>query len=325
MTDRLVSESLSCGAVLPHGAAGEFGHEPGTRAWARLRDAASAWDAFGYDHLWMSDHLMTSAGDRTGNYFESYTALAALSQVTQRAQLGALVTCALYRSVAILAKQGAAVDVMSGGRFVLGIGGGWDEPEFDAFGLGFPPAADRVEIFAETIQALIELWTRPTVDFDGEHVRLRGASCSPRPLKRPPVMTGTHGPRGLRAAARFADIANWNVGLQEFVRLNGVLDKACADVGRDPKSMVRSVFRLADLSGTDDTLLRLLAEQGAPADLAATVKADHFIGTVEEVVGKVQDFADAGARHVICLFLDAETSDTSAERFLNEVRPAIRV
>jgi alkanesulfonate monooxygenase SsuD/methylene tetrahydromethanopterin reductase-like flavin-dependent oxidoreductase (luciferase family) len=279
----------------------------------------------GYDHLWMSDHLMTSAGDRTGNYFESYTALAALSQVTRRTQLGALVTCALYRSVAILAKQGAAVDVMTGGRFILGIGGGWDEPEFKAFGLDFPAAADRVERFTETMQALIELWTRPAVDFDGKHVRLRGASCSPRPVKRPPVMTGTHGPRGLRATARFADIANWNVGLQEFVRLNTVLDQACADVGRDPTDVTRSVFRLADLTGTDDNLLRLLADQGAPADLADAVKADHFIGNSEEVAEKVQAFADAGARHVICLFLDADTSDTSAERFLNEVRPAIRV
>ncbi|MBV9291627.1 MAG: LLM class flavin-dependent oxidoreductase [Frankiales bacterium] len=317
--------SVSWGAVLPHGAAGEFGSAPGTQAWARLRDAATAWDELGYDHLWMSDHLMTSAGDRTGNYFESYTALAALSQVTRRAQLGALVTCALYRNIAILAKQGAAVDVMSNGRFILGLGGGWDEPEFDAFGLEFPSPTTRVEVFIETMEALTELWTRPAVDYDGTHLRLKAASCTPRPAAKPPIMTGTHGPRGLRAAARLADIANWNVGLEDFRRLSGVLDKACAEVGREPGSITRSVFRLADLTGNDDTVLRLLAEQGAPAELADAVKADHFIGTPDEVVPKVQSFIDSGARHVICLFLDAEGSDVSAERFLQDVAPAVAV
>jgi alkanesulfonate monooxygenase SsuD/methylene tetrahydromethanopterin reductase-like flavin-dependent oxidoreductase (luciferase family) len=321
MTER---SDLTWGVVLPHGAAGEFvDADPGV-AWARLRDSAVVCDRLGYDHLWISDHLMASAGNRTGPQFEAYSTLAALTQVTERARLGVIVTCAQYRSVAMLAKQAAGVDVMSGGRLIFGIGGGWDEGEFRAFGHPFPPPGERVQLFGETLEAVLELWSRPSVDFDGRQVRLAGATCNPRPIGRPPVWTGTHRARGLRIAARQADVANWNVGIADFRRLTDELALACADVGRDPATIETSVFRLADLSGSDRNLRRILEQEGESPDLAETVAADHFIGPVDTVVSRVQGFVDSGARHLVMLFLDAEDSDESAERFYREVVPAIR-
>jgi alkanesulfonate monooxygenase SsuD/methylene tetrahydromethanopterin reductase-like flavin-dependent oxidoreductase (luciferase family) len=314
---------LTWGAVLPDGSADEFLGWGGADAWARLRDAAMTFDDLGYDHLWTSDHLMASGGDRSGPYFEGYSTLAALTQVTRRARLGALVTCALYRNAGLLAKQAASIDLMSQGRLILSLGAGWDEDEFVAYGYDFPAPAERVTAFEETLEAVLRLWSEPAVDLDGSHVRLRGARCEPKPAARPPIWTGTHGPRGLRTAARYADVANWNVGLDEFRRLSGVLDKACAAVGRDPATIDRSVFRLADLTGTDDAVRRLLTSQGAPPQALEIVRRDHFIGTPEQVVPKVQDFVDAGARHILVLFLDAESSNESAVRFLRDVVPQI--
>lgn len=317
---------LRWGAILPHGAANEFASWKPGDAWAQVRDTAAAWDSLGYDHLWGSDHFMPAGPDRTGINFEPYTLLAALSQVTARARLGVLVSCAQYRGAGLLAKQAANVDVMSGGRLIFALGGGWDEEEFAAFGLPFPSPAERVGRFGETLEAVLRLWDGPSADFDGRWVRLRNASCSPRPARRPPVWTGTHGPRGLHYAARFADVANWNTGLAEFRRLSGLLREACHEVGRDPATISTSVFRLADLGpGSDDRLRRLVAGLGEPPDAVAAIKAGHFIGPPERVIPKVQAFADAGARDVIILPLDAPHSTRTAQSFLHDVAPEIRL
>ena len=316
--------ALTWGAFLPHGGAGEFAGWSGAEAWARLRDAAVAFDELGFDHLWVSDHLLPSgAPPRSGPYFESYATMTALTQVTKRASLGALVTSAFYRNPGLLAKQAAMVDVLSQGRFIFGLGGGWDEPECDAFGIPFPPPAERVTAFAETLEAVLQLWEKETVDYDGSFVRFSGAACNPAPARRPPVWTGTHGPRGLRIAARFADVANWNVAYDDFVRLSGVLDQACASEGRDPASIERSVFRLADVSDGAKGLTKLLEAMGAPPEARQAVADQHFVGPPEQVVPAVQRFVDAGARHIVLLFLDSETSDESAERWLREVVPAV--
>lgn len=320
-----MADRLTWGAVLPHGGAAEFdGWEP-QRAWARLLEVAGICDQLGFDRLWMSDHLMGSSGGRTGIYFESYTAMAALAGVTSRARLGAIVTCAQYRSVAMLAKQAANIDLMSGGRFLLALGGGWDEGEFAAYGLPFPSPSERVEVFGETLEALKLLWTQDTVSYDGKHVHLNDASCSPRPATLPPIWTGAHGARALRYTARLADVANWNVGYDEFVRLSGVLSEACSDVGRDPDTLERSVFRLGDLSGGTGSLPQLFEQLGAPPEMADEVANEHFIGDPDEVAGRVQAFVDAGARHIEILFIDAARTSESAVRFVRDVIPKIAV
>lgn len=312
--------AITWGAFVPHGGANEFGGRDPADAWQRMVASAAAFDSMGYEHLWLSDHLMASGGDRSGLYFEAYTAMAALSQVTNRAKLGALVTCAAYRSVAMLAKQAANVDVMSGGRLIFALGGGWDEPEFSAFGLPFATPGERVELFTETLESVKRLWSEDSVDYDGQQVKLKGARCAPRPAQMPPIWTGTHGPRGLRVAARFADVANWNCTLGDFKRLSGVLDQACEKEGRDPSTIDRSVFRLADLSG-GDALKKILATMGAPPEAYAAVEPDHFVGDADRVAEKVSEFVDAGARHIVLMFVDSADTDDSARAFMQDVAP----
>ncbi len=323
MTPQPAMTQMTWGAFVPHGGAADFVGWSGADAWARMRDAARAYDALGYDHLWVSDHFMADGGDRSSPRFEAYTALAALSQVTSRARLGALVTCSFYRSAGLLAKQASAVSVMSNGRFILSIGAGWDEQECAAYGIPFPSPRERVEIFGETLESVLRLMTEGRVTYAGTHVRLEDAVSDPRPPTKPEVWTGAQGPKGLRIAARHADVANFNVGLDDFVRLCGVLDEACAEVGRDPATMGRSVFRLAELTGDPAVVDAALARLGAPPQVADLLRDEHFVGTPDAILPKVQRFADAGARHIVLLFLDSATTDVSAERFLREVAPHV--
>jgi alkanesulfonate monooxygenase SsuD/methylene tetrahydromethanopterin reductase-like flavin-dependent oxidoreductase (luciferase family) len=312
--------TVTWGAFVPHGAIDEFSGRKAGEAWSQIKDYAQAADDLGYDHIWTSDHLMSSGGDRDGMYFEAYTLLAALSQVTSKARLGQLVTCAPYRNAALLAKEAANVDVFSGGRLILGLGGGWDVPEFEAFGYRFPSARERFQGFAETLEAIHRLWRESKVDFDGEFVRLKGAVCEPKPADATPIWTGTHGPKGLAVAARFADVANFNVNLTQFQRLSRLVEAACEKVGR---RIDTSVYRLADLSGGDG-LTDLLARLGAPPEAADALKAEHFVGEPEEVVANVQAFVDAGARHIVIMALDSASSTVTTERFIKEVVPEIR-
>lgn len=315
--------ALTWGTFTPHGAIDDFAGMDPASAWARARDFAVAADELGYDHIWTSDHLLSNGagGDRGGMYFEAFTLLAALSQVTHRARLGQLVTCSLYRNAGLLAKEGANIDIFSAGRLILGLGGGWDEPEFRAYGYDFPSPRGRYQAFAETLEAVKRLWTEDKVDLDGEYVKLTGAVCSPKPVSEVPIWTGTHGPRGLAKAAEFADVANFNQPLAEFVRLSGVLQKACEKAGRNIET---SVYRLADLSG-GEAATKLLETMGAPPEAIESLKDQHFVGGVDEVVPKVQAFVDAGARHIVILPLDAVASTETIERFLGEVVTEVRI
>ncbi|WP_166355858.1 LLM class flavin-dependent oxidoreductase [Phytoactinopolyspora limicola] len=324
MANNTEAGELSWGIFVPHGGAGEFTGWPGPAAWTRMRESAADFDALGFDHLWVSDHLMASGTDRTGPFFEGYSTLAALTQVTTHARLGALVTCAYYRNAGMLAKQAASVDVMSDGRLIFALGGGWDETESLAYGYPFPTPGERVDTFAETLAAVALLWSEDVVTFNGSHVQLRGASCNPRPLRRPPVWTGTHGRRGLRIAAQHADVANWNVGLSDFRRLSAELARACREVGRNPSSIDTSVFRLAELSGDPKSVEQTLGKIGVPPEAIPGLSQDHFIGSPDQVAPRVQEFVDEGATHIVIMCLDSPSTNLSAERFYHGVIPQIR-
>ena len=276
---------VTWGVVLPHGAAGEFAAVSAQVAWARLRDSAvTCCDRLGYDHVWISDHLMASFGDRTGQQFEAYSTLAALTQVTERARLGVIVTCALYRSVAMLAKQAAGIDVMSDGRLIFALGAGWDQGEFDAFGYPFPSPGERVSVFEETLQAgHRELWSQPTVDFPGQHVRLAGALLQPASGRAATRVDGH--PWAARTADR-RQIRRCHQLERRTHRLPPTDRRAggCVrrEVGREPASLETSVFRLADLSGSRRTTCAGSSSNRARRpDLATAVGEEHFIGSVE--------------------------------------------
>ena len=201
-------------------------------------------------HAWVFDHLFPIAGDRSGPIFEGWTLLAALAAQTSRLRLGVLVTSNRIRPPALLARIAATVDVISAGRLDFGIGVGsrpdiaWARDEYDAHGLPYVPVSDAIEALDEACTVIRRLWTSSSpFDFSGRAVSLRGAWCNPKPVQPSvPFVIGGRSSRTLRIAARHADI--WNVpgfDVDDAISRSRVLDRYCAEAGRDPASLIRSI------------------------------------------------------------------------------------
>ncbi|MCB1013745.1 MAG: TIGR03560 family F420-dependent LLM class oxidoreductase [Acidimicrobiales bacterium] len=319
---------LRWGAFVPQGWKLEYAGTDAAEAWHRSREIARLAEEIGYHHLWVYDHVETVPRREPEVCFEAWTMLAALAEVTDRARLGQMVTCAGYRNAGLLAKQAANVDVFSGGRLILGLGAGWYHEEYAAYGYEYPSDRARLALLEETVEAVRRLWTEPSVTYRGDHVRLDGALCDPKPLQaRPPVWIGGGGEQvTLRIAARHADATNWQVGLDAFRHKSAVLDRHCAEVGRDPGGITRTHAPDCLLFDSDADLRRWLDSPGgghlwgeqAPDDYVR----DNFVGTDEQVAEKVQGFVDAGCREFVLWFRDYPGVE-SLERFQADVVPRV--
>ena len=321
-------KELRYGAFVPQGWKLEYQGLGAAEAWDRSVEIALEAEELGYDHLWVYDHVETIPKRRPTHVFEAFTTLAALSQRTSRIRLGQLVTCSAYRNAGLLAKEAACVDVMSGGRLILGLGAGWYEREYRAYGWEFQSAGERLGRLEETAEVVRMLWTEERTTFEGQYVRFDGALCDPKPLQTlPPVWIGGGGERRtLRIAARFADATNWQVGLEGFVHKTEVLRRHCEDVGRDFGEITRTHAPDCRLFDSRADLDAWLASDGG-GHLWGTVDnetyvRDNFVGTVEDVIEKVQGFVDAGAEEFVLWFRDAPSSE-SLERFMTEVVPKV--
>lgn len=314
------------GAFVPQGWKLEYSGWTAGDAWARSVELAQIAERVGYDHLWVYDHVETVPRREPTHCFEAFTMLAALSQVTERAELGQLVTCSSYRNPGLLAKEAACVDVYSGGRLIFGLGAGWYEREYQAYDYEFRRPAERLAILDETLQVIPRLWSEETVTFAGEYVALDGAYCDPKPIRspRPPIWVGGGGEKvTLRIAAEYADATNWQVGLDAFVHKSEVLARHCAELGRDFDSITRTHGPDCRLFDTEADLEAWIdSREGGPlwgGDPVAYVR-DNLVGTVEQVTEKVQGYIDAGCREFVLWFRDYP-SDESLERFPTEVVP----
>jgi alkanesulfonate monooxygenase SsuD/methylene tetrahydromethanopterin reductase-like flavin-dependent oxidoreductase (luciferase family) len=202
-------------------------------------------DQSAFDSCWVFDHFLPMGRERSGDIFEAWTTLAAMAQLTRRVRLGTLVTGNGYRHPGILAKMAATVDHLSGGRLDVGLGAGGD-PADEMLGLTVPPAGERVGRLDEAAQVLRLLWTEPEASFEGSYYRLAAALSDPKPVQSPlPLWIASNGERrGLRVVAERADAwltATFDSAPGDLVRLSSVLDRHCADVGRDPATLRRAV------------------------------------------------------------------------------------
>jgi alkanesulfonate monooxygenase SsuD/methylene tetrahydromethanopterin reductase-like flavin-dependent oxidoreductase (luciferase family) len=219
------------------------------------KDVQRVWreaDAIGeIEHAWLFDHLLPIAGDQKGPIFEGWTLLSALAAQTERLRLGLLVTSNRIRPPSMLAKIAATVDIVSGGRLDFGIGAGsrtgipWARREYDANGLPYHDAAYAVGSLAEACTVIRRLWTEDEpFDFDGSYLHLAGAFCNPKPVQRPypPIIIGGSASATLRVVAEHADL--WNIpsrDADDLVSRSALLDRFCAEIGRDPAEITRSV------------------------------------------------------------------------------------
>jgi F420-dependent oxidoreductase-like protein len=222
-------------------------------------------DEAGFDHCWCMDHFATLGGRDDGPIFEAWTLLAAMAATTSRTRIGCAVTGNTYRHPAVLAKAAVTVDHLSGGRLEFGIGAGWAENEHTMLGLPFGTAGDRADRLEEACQVIRSLWTQARASFAGQHYQLTGAVAEPKPVQQPhpPIWIGGAGRRRtLRIAAQHASVWNAPGGSpEEVAELSGVLDRHCAEVGRDPSEIRRSVQ--VRMPATPDELLALAAAYAA--------------------------------------------------------------
>ena len=291
--------------------------------WRRLDDA-------GVDWLSVWDHLYEAPPEGgTVPHFEAIATLAALCADTTNARIGCLVFYVGYRNPGILAKAATTLDHLSGGRFELGLGAGWHEPEAKAFGYDFPPVGRRLDMLEEAVPLIRSLLTEDRTTHEGEWFRTVDASCLPKPVQaRLPIWIGGVGEkRTIPLAAAHAD--GWNAAYvppEEFRRLGDVLDAACERAGRDPGEIQRVVnltFNLVtDAARAADVEERLRAQWGPAAD---RVLGGGLNGTPDQAVERILEYADAGATGVNVALRapwDAEALDAYVEQVIPAVRTA---
>jgi F420-dependent oxidoreductase-like protein len=325
-----VTQELRYGAFVPQGWKLEYTGWNAADAWARSKELAQITEQLGYHHLWVYDHVETVPRREPTHMFEAFTMLSAIAQHTKTIKLGQMVTCAAYRNPGLLAKEAACIDVFSDGRFILGIGAGWYEREYQAYGYEFPRPGVRLEILEETCEVIKRLWTEETVTYQGKHLTFDGAYCDPKPLQTlPEFWIGGGGEKvTLRIEARHADKTNWQVGLDSFVHKSKLLEQYCDEIGRDFDSIVRThgpdcrVFESeADMQKWLDTPSGgNLWGRGEDEEYVR----NNLVGTADQVTEKVQAFVDAGCREFVLWNRDFPSSET-LEAFAQEVIPNVRV
>lgn len=296
-----------------------------------VKAAALATESAGWDALWVSDHILWDDAATDRNCYEAWTLLTALATATERIRLGTLVTCNSYRHPSLLAKMAAGIDVISGGRIDFGIGAGWKEEEYRAYGYEFPGIGTRQRQMSEAIDLTRLLWTEPYADFAGEHYTLERAVCAPKPQQAPmPIWIGGHGDNLLRIVAEKAD--GWNMvfgrSLEALADRHAVLDRHCAEIGRDPASLQRSVFLFTAIADNQDEVDAIGADLTARLGDAAPMfmgagKAAGLIGSAEQVGESLRAHLDLGFDGLHLLFPYGHEVH-QIERFSAEVIGSLR-
>jgi probable F420-dependent oxidoreductase len=262
--------------------------------WPELRLMAERAEEVGFDSLWLGDHLLYRYPDGSSRGpWEAWSTLAALAAVTSRVELGPLVACTSFHNPAMLAKKAATVDEISRGRLVLGLGAGWNETEYSAFGFPFDRRVDR---FEEAFTIIRTLLAEGQIDFEGRYYRARDCELLPRGPRPggPPLMIGSTGRRML--AISLPHVQSWNAWYssfandpQQLAQLLRVVDDACREVGRDPASVERTVAVMVQLPGAGGrpTLYQDAEASGRPLS-----------GTPAELADQLRAFAALGIAHV---------------------------
>jgi probable F420-dependent oxidoreductase len=278
-------------------------HMQGQRAsWADYVAAVRAVEDMGFGSVWTFDHLLPFSGADDGACFETLTTLGALAVATRRVRLGALVNGVVYRHPAVLAKATAQVDVISGGRAEFSLGAGWAAQEFRAYGLEFPPLAERYARLGEAMEVVKLLWAQPRASFAGRFFRLVDAPCEPKPVQRPhpPVTVGGTGLGSLRVAARHADRLNVIASPEKCTETFNLLRSECAVAGRNYEEIEFSLH----------TTLALAPRADAAGQLAGRVAASHgvelsslrdtwLVGDVASVSERLHRYLEAGVSHFV--------------------------
>lgn len=295
---------MKVGVVIPQGWVLEYVGWEGPAAWARTVDVARQVEQLGFESIWMYDHFHTWPRPTETVVFEPFVALSALAGLTERVRLGHIVICAGFRNPALTAKMISTLDVVSGGRAELGIGAGWKQEEWEAFGYDFPPTRERLAALRDQLHVITRMLDRDEgrAWYEGEHARVAGAINQPKPVQQPrvPVMVGGNGPDVTwRLAARFADELNLDgMTPPEVSEALPVIRSRCEEIGRDPASLSISVHTWRESPGVSDAGRQRVDLYGAYASLGVA-RVQSFIDGMVDGPEALRSFAeDLGAAGV---------------------------
>jgi alkanesulfonate monooxygenase SsuD/methylene tetrahydromethanopterin reductase-like flavin-dependent oxidoreductase (luciferase family) len=252
--------------------------------------------------------------------FEAVATMSAIAAVTKRVRVGCMMFCIPFRNPALLAKAAVSMDHISGGRVELGIGAGWYEEEFTEFGYTFPSMKERVEMREEALQILQSLFTGQETTFHGKHFHVEGAVCAPKPLqKHLPIWIGGRGAKVTpRVAAKYADGFNTPyLDPPEFATRLAELDQACAKIGRDPKTLQRTV-NVHFLMGANEAAIKKGRERFAA--MPDTHRQGALLGGKQEAIDRIGEYRKVGADGLNIAFRPPVDWD-SYQMFLEDVAP----
>ncbi len=280
------------GLFLPHAEEPWSGR---TISWREFLETAQLAEDAGFDSIWLPDHLLYRfPGVHSAGAWDAWSLLAALAATTKRVEIGPLVACTSFRNPALIAKMADTIDEISGGRLILGLGAGWHEPEYDAFGFPFD---HRVSRFEEAIQIIHGLLRTGHVDFEGTYYTARDCELRPRGPRPegPPIVVGSSSPRMMRIMAQYADA--WNSDrrndIDEVLKLQERVDAACRDTGRDPATLERHIGIQIDV----------LNDQREPFTPRQWVRHPWpLVGEPEALAEKIREYGRARCDHMMIWF-----------------------
>ena len=287
-------------------------------------------EATGWDVACVTDHFMPNNPQREGATLESWSSLSALAALIPRVRLGTIVLGNTYRHPAVVAKMAAQVDIISGGRLIVGMGSGWQENEHEAYGLPFGTMRERLEKLDEACQVMRSLWTERRSTFKGRYYQLSDAPLEPKPVQKPypELMIGGGGEKvTLRIVARHAD--RWNIwgGPKTAARKGKILDQHCADVGRDPKTVKRAAnmaLMITDKASDVDALAEFIAARMGVH--VADPRDTCLAGTPDQIREQLHELKAAGVDMVFIpsMLRPLPELRPDLDRFIAEIAPAFR-
>src|SRR5579884_1194543 len=286
------------------------------QAYEAMTSVAQTADEYGYESVWLVDHFHTVPRPAQEVTFECWTTTAAVARDTKRIRIGQMVTCNSYRNPALLAKMASTVDVLGHGRLNFGIGAGWHEHEYRAYGYEFPDAPTRLRQLREAVQVILAMWTQEEAHFEGQYYQVRGAINQPKGVQQPhiPLLIGGAGEKvTLKLVAQYGDACNIMGDFATLQHKFAVIKQHCEAMGRDYNDIHRTSSTLCIIGDTDEQALEAVPGRMkglVPADQLSSILASSLVGSPDTIRKRIAALEEAGVQELILAFPDATRLDS---------------
>ena len=287
-------------------------------------------ERLGFESLWISDHFFLTPELADTPCLECWTTLTALARDTKRLRLGAMVASQSYRNPALAAKMAASVDNVSDGRLNFGVGAGWKEAEYKAYGYPFPSPDTRIRQLNDALEIAKRMWTEGRATYEGRYYSVKDAICAPKPIQKPhpPIWIGGTGSFTLKIAARHADAINfaWTIPVQQFKAKLDEFRGYCEARDRDYSSIRKSAGLMITMAEDEDALKVKLRDREARCDTPymryLAKQPANLVGTTDQVAARIKEYMGLGVDHFILRFHFGEEIE-GLKLFTEKVRPQL--